>query len=75
LIDLVERLYDNLKNADRALTKEKARRSGREKSLIKLAKELRKRKEMVADCMERIEEVTTNFVSQSCENSFLWVSL
>jgi hypothetical protein len=75
LIDLIERLYDNLKNADRTLTKEKTRRIGREKSLIKLAKELRRRKDMVEEYIEQIEEVrlcyyflslTLYFIKESC---------
>jgi hypothetical protein len=57
LLGLVERLYDHLKQADRALTKEQERRVAREKSLIKLAKELKNRKATIGDCTEQIEEV------------------
>lgn len=57
LLALVERLYDNLKQADAALTKERSRRTGREKNLIKLAKELRTRKSKMEELEEQIEEV------------------
>lgn len=58
LLALVERLYDHLKQADEALTKEQARRSAREKSLIKLAKELKNRKATITECVEQIKEVS-----------------
>jgi hypothetical protein len=58
LVTLLERLYFNLKNADRALTKEQRRKAAREKSLIKLARELKKRKEIITELTERVDEVS-----------------
>jgi hypothetical protein len=58
LLELVERLYSNLKQADAALTKEKSRRSGRENNLIKLAKELRSRKNKIDELEEQIDDVS-----------------
>jgi hypothetical protein len=57
LLALVERLYDHLRQADKALTKEQERRSAREKSLIKLAKELKNRKATIKEYIEQIDEV------------------
>jgi hypothetical protein len=57
LMDLVERLYQNMKRADAAFANEQSRRHKREKSLIKLARELKLCKERLAECMEQIEEV------------------
>jgi hypothetical protein len=60
LLELVERLYKNLKQADAALTNERTKRTGREKSLIKLAKELRSRKDKINELEEQIDDVSFN---------------
>ena len=65
VVTLVERLYTNLKTADLALTREQERRTAREKSLIKLAMELRRRKEIVTDLTEQVHEVSP---SRSCRS-------
>jgi len=57
LLELVERLYKNLKQADAALTNERSKRTGREKSLIKLAKELRSRKHKIEELEEQIDDL------------------
>lgn len=57
LMDVVYRLYKQLKKADESLSAEKKRRHSREKNLIKLAKELGKRKEMTNVQSAKIEEM------------------
>jgi hypothetical protein len=58
LMGVVQRLYEHLKQSDAALETEKSRRASREKSLIKLAKELTKRKYTICKQMGQIEEVS-----------------
>jgi hypothetical protein len=58
LMGVVQRLYEHLKQSDDALATEKSRRASREKSLIKLAKELTKRKDTICKQMGQIEEVS-----------------
>jgi hypothetical protein len=57
LMDLVQRLYGNLKQSDSALSTERERRKSRERSLIKLAKELAARKDVIRRQMGKNEEV------------------
>jgi hypothetical protein len=58
LMEVVHRLYKQLKKTDITLSEEKKRRRSREKNLIKLARELGKRKEMTNMQMAKIEEVS-----------------
>jgi hypothetical protein len=58
LLDLVESLYDNLKHADSVIQKEKSRRRSREKTIIKLAKELTKHTENLNQQRGQIDEVS-----------------
>ncbi len=57
LVDVVQRLYLELKKVDEALSAERKRRHSREKSLIKLAKELGRRKSLSNKQLEEIHEV------------------
>jgi hypothetical protein len=58
LVDMVEKLYKNLKRADRALAREQTRRFAREKSLIKLARDLRRHRETLSSYLQHIDEVS-----------------
>lgn len=57
LMELVEKLYHNLKSADRGFLTERSRRYARERALLKLARQLKRHKERLSECMERMEEV------------------
>lgn len=65
LLDLVESLYHNLRQADASKKKEKARRHTRERTIIKLAKELSKQSEFVNQQREQIEEVRCSVSQES----------
>lgn len=70
LMDVVYRLYKQLKKADESLSAEKKRRHSREKNLIKLAKELGKRKEMTNVQSAKIEEVSRTQRASILENRY-----
>ena len=57
LIEMVHTLYQELRETDRTLNTERKKRQSREKSLIKLAKELKKRKDATTDLAVKLEEV------------------
>lgn len=57
LLDVVKRLYKELKKADEALSAERKRRHSREKNLIKLAKELGRRKNVSTKQLNKNDEV------------------
>ena len=57
LMDVVHRLYGELKKADETLAREKKRRHSREKNLLKLAKELGTRKDATDKLLSKIGEV------------------
>ncbi|KAG7341380.1 hypothetical protein IV203_023331 [Nitzschia inconspicua] len=68
---LVERLYQNLNGSNAALAKEQARRHNREKSLIKLAQELKLRREQLDHCKDRIEELQEELQMARSERSLM----
>jgi hypothetical protein len=57
LMDLVEKLYLNIKDASTALRKEKSRRCSREKTIVKLAKELSSQTGTIHRQKGKIDEV------------------
>jgi len=57
LLEVVRTLYKELRETDRALAIEIKRRQSREKSLIKLAKELKKRKDKAIRLASELDEV------------------
>jgi len=57
LIEMVHTLYQELRETDRTLNTERKKRQSREKSLIKLAKELKKRKDATTNRAVKLEEV------------------
>ena len=58
LMDAVQRLYKQLRQTEDALAAERKRRRSREKNLIKLAKELGKRKNSSTKLLQKIAEVS-----------------
>jgi predicted RNA-binding protein with PIN domain len=58
LMDAVQRLYKQLKQAEDSLSSERKKRRSREKNLIKLAKELGKRKNASNKLLDKIAEVS-----------------
>jgi hypothetical protein len=58
LLRVVQRLYSHLKKSDEALSRERKRRNSRESSLIKLAKEMSKRKTTINRQMKMLGEVS-----------------
>eukprot|EP00429_Kryptoperidinium_foliaceum_P016449 CAMPEP_0176043530 /NCGR_PEP_ID=MMETSP0120_2-20121206/21602_1 /TAXON_ID=160619 /ORGANISM="Kryptoperidinium foliaceum, Strain CCMP 1326" /LENGTH=482 /DNA_ID=CAMNT_0017376937 /DNA_START=46 /DNA_END=1494 /DNA_ORIENTATION=- len=71
LIEVVHTLYRELKNADRSLSQERKRRHSREKSLIKLAKELKKRKDTAAKHLQRIKEMQQEIIAVQSEKALI----
>ncbi|KAL3909595.1 MAG: hypothetical protein SGILL_008027 [Bacillariaceae sp.] len=71
LVDMVEKLYQNLKKADRALIKEQSRRGAREVSLAKLARQLRKHKETLASYLNHIDELQEEVQVARSERSLM----
>lgn len=57
LMEVIHNVYQELRKADQALSEEKRRRNSREKSLIKLARELKKRKDITTKLAKKLEEV------------------
>jgi hypothetical protein len=57
LIEMVHTLYQELRETDHTLSTERKKRQSREKSLIKLAKELKRRKDVTTDLGVKLEEV------------------
>jgi hypothetical protein len=62
LMEVVHTLYKELRKTDAALSKETKRRHSREKSLIKLAKELKKRKDITTKVALKLQEVGTSVI-------------
>ena len=71
LMDMVETLYENLKKADRALVREQSRRGAREKSLVSLARQLRKHKETLASYLNHIDELQEEVQVARSERSLM----
>lgn len=57
LVSLVQRLYEKLRQTDDEVSAEKTRRKHREKSLMKLAKELARLKDVIKQHESKMEEV------------------
>lgn len=62
LMQVVRTLYRELRKADESLSDEKKRRHSREKNLIKLARELKKRKDATTKLTLKMEEVRHCYV-------------
>eukprot|EP00980_Cylindrotheca_fusiformis_P014339 scaffold3827_cov179-Cylindrotheca_fusiformis.AAC.3 len=71
LMDLVEQLRHNQKVAYSALKREKARRRSRESTILKLAKELAKQKDIIQKQQERNEELMEETRVIQAEKSFV----
>lgn len=71
LMDAVQRLYKQLKQAEDALTVERNKRRSREKNLLKLAKELGKRKNSSNKLLDKIAEMHDTISVLQSEKSSL----
>lgn len=60
LLTKINRLTDTLKDAEKALEVEREKRKKKERNLLKLAKELKKRNQKRDSDLERMEEVSLN---------------
>jgi hypothetical protein len=70
LLSKIARLTDMLKDAEKAVDVEKEKRRKKEKNLLKLAKELKRRNQKRETDMERIEEVGGNIRGWSLDVHF-----